>query len=36
MASNNASGAVKRGADGDVAAPKRKVHKKVTVEKNVA
>jgi len=36
MASNNASGAVKRGSDGDVAAPKRNAHKKVKIEKHVA
>jgi len=36
MASNHASGAVKRSADGDAAAPKRKAHKTVKVEKNVA
>jgi len=36
MASNQVSGAVKRGADGDAAAPNRKAHKKVKVEKNMA
>ena len=36
MASNLASSAIKRGTDGDAAAPNRKTHKKVKVEKNVA
>ena len=36
VASKNASGAVKRGSDGDIAAPKRNAHKKVKIEKHVA
>ena len=36
MASNLASSAIKRGTDGDAAAPNRKTRKKVKVEKNVA
>jgi len=36
MASNQASSAIKRGTDSNAAAPKRKTHKKVKVEKNVA
>jgi len=36
MASNQASSAIKRGTDGDAAAPSRKTHKKVRVEKNMA
>jgi len=36
MASNSASSAIKRGTDGDAAAPNRKTHKTVKVEKNVA
>ena len=36
MASNIASGAIKRGADGGAAAAKRNSHKKFKVEKNVS
>jgi len=36
MASNQANSAIKRGADGDAAAPNCKPHKEVKVEKNVA
>jgi len=36
MASNQASSAIKRGADGDAAAPNCKTQKKVKVEKNAA
>ena len=36
MASNQVSSDIKRGTDGEAAAPNRKTHKKLKVEKNVA